>query len=147
MCGLDNVDESTYQTSHSFSCCDNATCLAASSDLWDSVSGIVAGGGIPIVHFDSAKLEVVAFSEEGAGFTAISHVWSGGPGNAQSNTLSNCQLNELQRNVNGLMHIETSADAEDHLELRLYPDIRDNKQGGSQPLGESSSSELPLIPE
>lgn len=105
VCRLDNVDESTYKTRHVFPSCVDPS---FSSESPDSASSIVADGGIPIVYFDGTKLQVVPYTEQESGFTAISHVWSGGLGNVRENALPECQLEQLQRTVDQLNLLKAS---------------------------------------
>ncbi|KAK3650521.1 hypothetical protein LTR56_006226 [Elasticomyces elasticus] len=105
VCRSNYVDESTYKTRHVFLSCDDPS---FSSESPDSASRIVADGGIPIVYFDGTKLQVIPFTEQELGFTAISHVWSGGLGNVRENALPECQLERLQRTVDQLNLLKAS---------------------------------------
>ncbi|RDW91443.1 hypothetical protein BP5796_02608 [Coleophoma crateriformis] len=63
-----------------------------------SLEAIIAQKDIPVLCFDaeSKTLEVIAIgSRPGLEYTAISHVWTDGWGNAENNSLSLCRVEKL----------------------------------------------------
>ncbi|KIW68464.1 hypothetical protein PV04_04406 [Phialophora macrospora] len=73
----------------------------------DSVVQALDAGGFPVVAWNASanRVDVEEFNAETNKepvFVAISHVWADGMGNPHSNSLPRCQLERLQRLVNGL---------------------------------------------
>lgn len=110
-CVINNIDDATYEASHSLHCSyrykEPEKCPFISSDSMQSMSKIIEAGGIPVVHFDGTKIEVVPVSEGKPAFTALSHVWSEGLGSNRSrgNALPECQVQRLQHLVDNLERI------------------------------------------
>lgn len=70
-----------------------------SGPKWDELEDIVDKGGIPLIslRFSAAgdpDIQVVRATRSSRYF-AVSHVWSGGIGNAKENKLVSCQLKRL----------------------------------------------------
>lgn len=99
-CVINTIDEATYTTQHRTAEC---TCELVENTC-DQASKILAEGTFPLVSLKtfsekSVHLEVVPF-RPGMRYTAISHVWSDGLGNARENAIATCQL----------LHIKTLLD-------------------------------------
>lgn len=96
-CIANNVDEETYQTSHSKERC---RCEFRGPDE-ASILRLIKAGHIPLISVTimpngAPQIEVVK-AEPAVKYTAISHVWSGGLGNPAENTLPTCQLVRISR--------------------------------------------------
>ncbi|KAI1101613.1 hypothetical protein F4804DRAFT_315402 [Jackrogersella minutella] len=91
-----DVDAATYKQRHLYK---NCKCELVSVDT-DEVEKILRGGGIPIIEtwMDSeGQIELrVVDSTKRRIYVAISHVWSDGLGNPNSNAIPRCQLLKVQ---------------------------------------------------
>ena len=96
-CIANNVDEDQYNLVHTEEQCE---CQFRGPDVFEVIRLITEGNtpliSITISHNRNPRLEVLK-AEPHVQYTAISHVWSGGLGNFQSNTLPTCQLLRLCR--------------------------------------------------
>lgn len=100
------VDNSTYKTRHT----GDGECGCPHVDVpVDEVIKILQNGGVPIVKVldtstdSGTPLELkVRAAKVGVSYTAISHVWSDGLGNAKANSLPVCQLLRLQAFVTNM---------------------------------------------
>ena len=94
-CQAYNSAQETYVTSHTIPGCQ-CSFIAAPTEQLDE---IIRSGGVPLVSLHEAshgKLAIrVHTSKASSQYTAISHVWSGGLGNVQANSLPLCQLKYL----------------------------------------------------
>ena len=101
-CQAYNSDPISYQTSHTTSLCQ---CSFISAPT-EQINEIINSGGVPLISLHKAslgKLEIqVHKSKAKSQYTAISHVWSGGLGNVQANSLPICQLEYLNTCVSTL---------------------------------------------
>lgn len=97
LCTANQIESSKYKTAHTEESC---TCDHVSVPIKQLVS-IIAKDGIPIVTItqsqgdSGASLEVSRF-RHGQHYVAVSHVWSDGLGNADTNSLPACQLQRLK---------------------------------------------------
>ena len=84
------VNYATYEPKHVHAGCD---CQMPRAPL-EQVTKVIDEGGIPLVSLggDSISVERSALKVP---YAAISHVWAGGLGNRQANTLPICQLRRL----------------------------------------------------
>jgi len=107
-CLANQVDENTYKTRHADPEC---TCEHLPVGKQQVVFSILDDGGIPVVWYsdNDGKINVQrAAPVDNQGdpgtipFVAISHVWSDGLRNAQSNILAQCQLRRIQGLVDAL---------------------------------------------
>jgi hypothetical protein len=107
-CKLYNVATVTYETLHTETC---QNCEYVIVDV-NKVKDCIAAGSIPLISLQEASTgPMTARVVEGnadSKYTAISHVWSGGLGNFQSNSLPLCQLERLKSLLRNLPY-ETPA--------------------------------------
>jgi hypothetical protein len=98
-CNGHNVDmeEGKYVSKHTDSACK---CAFKGPDT-KAMESIIRRGGVPLVKLsETSQGDIeVDLVELGYGkpFIAISHVWAGGLGNPQANTIPNCQLKFIYR--------------------------------------------------
>ena len=101
-CRAYNSDPDSYLTSHTTTGCQCSFIAAPTEQLQE----IIRSGGVPLVSLHEAphgKLTIrVHTSKAKSRYTAISHVWSGGLGNVQGNSLPLCQLRYLDSCVSKL---------------------------------------------
>ncbi|KAH0562872.1 hypothetical protein GP486_002522 [Trichoglossum hirsutum] len=99
-CIANRINETEYQTKHMTGGC---MCSHLGPPM-DQVYSILERGGLPLILLsevtenggaDEVKMEVVAHRSP-LPYVAISHVWSDGLGNVNSNTLPMCQLVHLR---------------------------------------------------
>ena len=94
-CQAYNSDPELYVTSHTTPGCQ---CSFISAPT-EQIDEIINSGGVPLVSIHEVshgKLAIyVHRSKANSNYTAISHVWSGGLGNVQANSLPICQLEYL----------------------------------------------------
>jgi hypothetical protein len=94
-CVANNVDMSHYETKHRTPSCRCRSIEIPKSPLIE----IIKSGGIPLVSVHTGPPNTVEIRIEKADpstrYTAISHVWSDGLGNPNSNGLPQCQLEWL----------------------------------------------------
>ncbi|KAF1953710.1 hypothetical protein CC80DRAFT_537296 [Byssothecium circinans] len=104
-----NVDKATYRTRHIQTChgCDDMSDEEISATTRKAVE-IIRDGGVPVVSWigdDSGTKRTLLVEDAVCGrldYVAISHVWADGLGNPYRNSLPNCQLDTIQRWVDGL---------------------------------------------
>lgn len=96
-CQAYNSEPETYVTSHTTRGCQ-CRFIAAPTE---QVNEIIRSGGFPLISLQNAShgnIEIrVQASKANSTYTAISHVWSGGLGNVQGNSLPLCQLEYLDQ--------------------------------------------------
>lgn len=113
-CVANNIDKGNYETQHLKQGC---TCSHKSPPL-ASLRRVIDNHGMAVIKFTSEALD--GGSEDADGFdfiewnpktpyTAISHVWSDGLGNPESNSLPLCQLSRLYRLLRALQDQSTSS--------------------------------------
>ena len=100
-CTVSNVNESTYTVKHESGC--TTACEFQTIDHARLLE-IIDAGGIPLVSSEAdnhgkVNISLVA-GDLHSHYTAISHVWAGGLGNFQQNSLPRCQLKRLHSVVN-----------------------------------------------
>jgi hypothetical protein len=107
-CFANQVDDQDYKTAHADDCSDPTTCPSVYIAT-NRAAAILADGNIPVVRVnvkdeahEAIELEV-SFDKP---YIAISHVWSHGLGNVNSNGLPRCQLLRLRRITTQLWHLE-----------------------------------------
>ncbi|KAI4189235.1 MAG: hypothetical protein L6R41_001615 [Letrouitia leprolyta] len=100
-CAATRVNPITYEPQHRKSCCSSSQhsgdCNMVGVDT-TSIANIILQGSIPLIEIrlqsdGSVALDVVP--HENRLYVAISHVWSGGLGNARANSMRSCQLRYL----------------------------------------------------
>ena len=96
-CQAYNSEPDSYVTSHTTRDCQ-CSFIAAPTE---QVVEVIRSGGVPVISLHKAshgKIEIrVRASKANSSYTAISHVWSGGLGNVQENSLPLCQLEYLDQ--------------------------------------------------
>ena len=101
-CQAYNSNPDSYVTSHTATGCQCSFIAAPTKQLQE----IIRSGGVPLVSLHEAphgKLTIrVHTSKAKSRYTAISHVWSGGLGNVEGNSLPLCQLKYLDSCVSKL---------------------------------------------
>lgn len=101
-CQAYNSAPESYVTSHTVSGCQCSFMVAPTEQL----TKVISSGGVPLISLHEAshgKLAIqVHTSKADSQYTAISHVWSGGLGNVQANSLPLCQLNYLNHCLSNL---------------------------------------------
>ncbi|KAI4096507.1 MAG: hypothetical protein LQ344_001015 [Seirophora lacunosa] len=99
-CTSAGVDPTTYEPRHRKTCMpDRRDCSMIGVDT-ARVAEIVLQGSIPLIEIrlqldGAVALDVVPHNSS-LRYVAISHVWSGGLGNARANAMRTCQLKYLQ---------------------------------------------------
>ena len=101
-CQAYNSNPDSYVTSHTATGCQCSFIAVPTEQLQE----IIRSGGVPLVSIHEAphgKLTIrVHTSKAKSRYTAISHVWSGGLGNVEGNSLPLCQLKYLDSCVSRL---------------------------------------------
>lgn len=90
-----NVPDGSYATKHRDSQCK---CQHVFPDM-EQICAILGRNEVPVVSFRDGKLRVFSSAAEDKNYVAISHVWSDGLGNRNSNSLPCCQLAHLDQLV------------------------------------------------
>lgn len=95
-CTAYNIDEDNYETAHHQACQGCEFRGLSESALIDMIDA----GSLPLVSIDllsgKPRLEYVEYKPR-ISFTAISHVWSDGLGNARGPALPECQLAQIAK--------------------------------------------------
>ena len=102
LCQAYNSSQDGYITAHTEQGC-RCSFLTAPSD---KVVQIIQDGGVPLVsirkrRYGGLEIEIQAATAPYQ-YIAISHVWSGGLGNPQANSLPQCQLQRLLERLSSL---------------------------------------------
>ena len=101
-CQAYNSGPDSYVTSHTTRGCQ-CSFIAAPTE---QVNEIIRSGGVPLIslrNVSHGKIEIrVHASRANSSYTAMSHVWSGGLGNVQGNSLPLCQLEYLDKCVSNM---------------------------------------------
>ena len=133
-CQAYNSEPDSYVTSHTAKDCQ---CSFITAPV-EQVNEIIRLGGVPLISLQNAphgNIEIrVHASKANSVYTAISHVWSGGLGNVQNNSLPLCQLEYLDRCVSKMpkngewgLNYEQNADSQDLTgKVRISPLGLDN---------------------
>lgn len=106
-CVAHNVNMGSYKVKHITDDCD---CHFIGPNA-EKIASSVHNGKIPLMRCTetpggSLHIEVIE-GEPGVEYTAISHVWSGGLGNPNSNTLPECQLRRLTKRMQKIAQVES----------------------------------------
>ena len=106
-CVAHNVDMHHYQTKHAAA---NCQCHFVGPSI-SRISSKIQEGIIPLICCTEASdgriaLDVIE-ADPGVEYTAISHVWSGGLGNPNSNSLPECQLRRLTQRMQNIARVES----------------------------------------
>ncbi|KAL8802142.1 MAG: hypothetical protein Q9182_004008 [Xanthomendoza sp. 2 TL-2023] len=100
-CMTTSIDPSTYEPQHAGSCSAEANDCRMLGVCSSTVADIISRGRIPLVKFvecvDGTLQPEIIESGAGLRYVALSHVWSGGLGNVNANSMFSCQLRILQR--------------------------------------------------
>ena len=101
-CVSASVDPKTYEPRHSSACGSGAYssqfCRMVEAPQ-SEIASIIDQGGTPLISIERSsdgemKLQAIKF-KSGLRYVALSHVWSGGLGNVQSNSMQSCQLQRI----------------------------------------------------
>ena len=99
MCQAYNSEPDSYVTSHTARGCQCSFMAAPTEQIIE----IIRSGGVPLISLrkiSHGRIDIrVHASKANSTYTAISHVWSGGLGNVQGNSLPLCQLQYLDHCV------------------------------------------------
>lgn len=111
-CVASNADIFSYVPKHARHGC---LCQPKSAPL-NEIRAIIEDGGIPLIRLrGSAKtgvrIQVVRMTSR-TRFVVVSHVWSDGIGNANSNALPECQLRRLHAHISQLKPLPRHRDSE-----------------------------------
>ena len=114
-CDAYQIHEEDYKNAHADECEDPDTCPFVAVDA-QKVGSVLRNDKIPVLRVKitdqtSRDIELEVASDEP--FIAISHVWSHGLGNVNSNALPRCQLLRLKRLTSELWHLEHDNRTED----------------------------------
>lgn len=106
-CVAHNVDMNHYQTKH---VTDSCQCHFVGPSI-SKIGASIQEGIVPLVRCTEASdgrilLDVIE-ADPGVEYTAISHVWSGGLGNPNSNSLPECQLRRLTQRMQNIARVES----------------------------------------
>lgn len=106
-CVAHNVDMDHYQTKHVTESCQ---CHFVGPSI-SKISSSIQEGFVPLIRCTEASdghilLDVIK-TDPGVEYTAISHVWSGGLGNPNSNKLPECQLRRLTQRMQNIARVES----------------------------------------
>ena len=115
-CDAYNSAPDSYVTSQRLLGCQCSSIASSSEDL----NKILESGGIPLISLHEAphgKFTIrVHETKANSQYTALSHVWSGGLGNVQANSLPLCQLKYLSDCLSSLpKHGETGLNYKQNL--------------------------------
>lgn len=106
-CVAYNTDPNTYKTQHTNPGCKCALVCVP----YESMLKVIRKGKVPLVSIKDSrsanerfKLQVHA-RRRGSKYTAISHVWIDGLGNANVNGLPSCQLERLLLSLSALQQV------------------------------------------
>ncbi|KAL8742923.1 MAG: hypothetical protein Q9190_004669 [Brigantiaea leucoxantha] len=101
-CESASVDPKTYKPRHSSDCGSGAHgsqfCRMIGTPQ-SEIASIIDQGGTPLISIERSsngemQLQAIKF-KSGLRYVALSHVWSGGLGNVQSNSMQYCQLQRI----------------------------------------------------
>lgn len=100
-CETFNVNPKTYRPKHTKDCHD-PMCKSQGFDFKD-ICNIIDRDQVPLVisvldQDDNLRIELEAGSLHSQ-YTAISHVWAGGLGNFETNSLPSCQLRQIHDDI------------------------------------------------
>lgn len=106
-CRANDIDSSSFQGCH----VERRCCCSQIGPLGSEVALMIANGKTPLIAASLRSngqwgLDLVERSPHHA-YTAISHVWSNGLGNALSNKVYICQYQRLLRQLHGLRRLAT----------------------------------------
>lgn len=129
-CVANQLNSEYYKTAHTTGCRGPGSCDMIYAPV-EQICAILEAGDIPLVaysedsHTSRGSLQVATFrlsneqelpeAADESQYVAISHVWSDGMGNPESNALHACQLRRVQRAVNNLGTISSSSAIENRL--------------------------------
>lgn len=106
-CIAHNVDMQHYKTRHVTEGCE---CHFMGPDI-SKINASIQEGSVPLIRCTEAPsghvfLDVID-ADPGVEYTAISHVWSGGLGNPNTNALPECQLKRLTKRMQQISGVES----------------------------------------
>ncbi|KAK4143902.1 uncharacterized protein C8A04DRAFT_11957 [Dichotomopilus funicola] len=126
----------TYSPGLSHRSCSDDECVASNADVFsyvpkharrgclcqpkaapmDQIRTIIEEGGVPLIHLRGSsktgvRIEVVRMTAR-TRYIVVSHVWSDGIGNANTNALPECQLRRLHAHMHELKPIKRTRDGD-----------------------------------
>ena len=139
-CQTTSIDPTTYKPQHAESCYnDDDLCRMVGVES-SKIADCIKRGHIPLVMFqesaDGCLQPEIVESREDLRYVALSHVWSGGLGNVNVNSMFSCQVRKI---YDLLLELRmTGADEYDRgLGTRKYNDLyRDMRKAFRMPLPE-----------
>ncbi|KXX76884.1 hypothetical protein MMYC01_207851 [Madurella mycetomatis] len=114
-CVAGNADIFSYVPKHARYGCQ---CQPKSAPM-DQIRAIIEEGGIPLIRLRGSsktgvRIEVVRMTAR-TRFVVVSHVWSDGIGNANANSLPECQLRRLHAHISRLKPLKGGRDTDFNL--------------------------------
>ncbi|KAL8765486.1 MAG: hypothetical protein Q9209_007457 [Squamulea sp. 1 TL-2023] len=124
-CRTTSIDPSTYEPHHADSCSTDLGLCHMVGVQSTKVAECIERGGIPLIRFEESangtlRPEIIE-SRRGLRYVALSHVWSGGLGNVNMNSMFSCQVRKI---YNLLLRLRNNGDDEHdrNLGTRKFPD-------------------------
>ncbi|KAL8847831.1 MAG: hypothetical protein Q9221_007133 [Calogaya cf. arnoldii] len=139
-CKTTSIDPSTYKPQHAESCSTHdSLCPMVGVKSWE-VADCIKRGRIPLVRFEESPDGIIrpkiVESRSGLRYVALSHVWSGGLGNVNTNSMFCCQIRRLY-NLLTTLRDEGDDDYDRNLGTRKFPDaFRELRKNLGTPLPE-----------
>ncbi|KAL8924677.1 MAG: hypothetical protein Q9172_002579 [Xanthocarpia lactea] len=108
-CTTTSIDPSTYKPQHTESCFTDGSRCRMVGVRSSTVADCIKRGHIPLVRFEESvdgilRPEIVE-SRNGLRYVALSHVWSGGLGNVNMNSMFSCQIRKLYDLLLGIRRV------------------------------------------
>ena len=100
-CMTTSIDPATYEHQHAESCSTESDACRMVGVQSSEIAECIKSGHIPLIKFEESvdgvlRPSIIA-SHSDLRYVALSHVWSGGLGNVNANSIYSCQLRKLQR--------------------------------------------------
>ena len=139
-CKTTSIDSSTYKPQHTESCCTDGSRCRMVGVQSSTVADCIKRGHIPLVRFEESvdgilRPEIIE-SRSGLRYVALSHVWSGGLGNVNMNSMFSCQIRKLYDLLLGLRKVGDD-DYDRNLGIRKFSDLsRELRKTFGMPLPE-----------
>lgn len=100
-CMTTSIDPATYEHQHAKSCSTESDTCQMVGVQSSKVAECIKSGHIPLIKFEESVDAVlrpsIIASHNDLRYVALSHVWSGGLGNVNANSMFSCQLRKLHR--------------------------------------------------
>ncbi|KAL8991542.1 MAG: hypothetical protein Q9169_007845 [Polycauliona sp. 2 TL-2023] len=139
-CMTTSIDPATYEHRHVESCSDHGGSCRMVGVKSAEVADCIKRGRIPLVRFtesvDGSMRPEIVESGNDLRYVALSHVWSGGLGNVNMNSMFSCQVRKLY-NLLLRLRDEGDDDFDRNLGTRKFPDaFRELRKRFGMPLPE-----------